>query len=830
MTGPPVSGSPDGGSLEGGSRDRGGQGSVPAPLTAAVFHELLDELRALEDRLFLPDVPLDELSVLEGYKWIFSILAVGLDAHVWADPARPRFVDIVGPYRKWGGDNADAFYQYAPIDPDRTYVVTGAQGRRRLPVAHRVRRTRRTGATPSASSGTVNDRALDIADDGTFSVVLSPDPTTGPGSSSSPTRCAPSPATTWPTRSEGAGRSGTSKRVDPPATRREDDADLARRFRAARHLGARPGRASSPSRSASPNTVDEPYRVPSQTFGWAAGDAAYAMGSYELGEDEALVIEGRSPACAFWNVCLWNQFLHTYDYAYERVTLNGDQVVYEPDGSWRLVVAPRDPGHPNWISTAGHSRGRIWFRGSSPRPPRPGPRPGSSPVRPISPGSARERPPGARSSSTTSPHPRFTPEIDAAARRPGRRGARLPARARRPVRRGGRADRARRLRRRRLPRPPRRSCAAPCATEAGPEPAGRRQLVQPAAPAPQEPAAHPGPADAAIPRSTTSRSSGPSSSAGCPARARPISTTSSAPIPALRSLPYWESLEPVLAEAETPGPGEPDPRLGRTAFALDMLDQAMPYFKRMHEMTVDHVHEEIQLLAIDVSTMLFETQALMPSWRDHFRAEDQTPSYRVPAHRAEGPAVAAGRHPVGPQVTAAPRAVRPAGGDVPRRHLRRHPPRPGVGDRVDGHHDRLHRPAWPSSTSTRWPSAATGRRAVEDLFRACADDRDLLPADRSIDVRFHEFMADDIGHGRADLRRGRPALHRRRPRAPWRRSWPPTPAAATARRVPARGARHRPGRASPGPRRLHRTVRGAARGPPLLSGQPRRRPARYCSP
>ena len=42
-----------------------------------------------------------------------------------------------------------------------------------------------------------------------------------------------------------------------------------------------------------------------------------------LDADEALVIEGRSPPCAFWNVCLWNQFLHTYDYAYERVTLNG---------------------------------------------------------------------------------------------------------------------------------------------------------------------------------------------------------------------------------------------------------------------------------------------------------------------------------------------------------------------------------------------------------------------------------------------------------------------------------------------------------------------------
>jgi hypothetical protein len=48
----------------------------------------------------------------------------------------------------------------------------------------------------------------------------------------------------------------------------------------------------------------------------------------------------------------------------------------------------------------------------------------------------------------------------------------------------------------------------------------------------------------------------------------------------------------------------------------------------MHEMTPDHAHEEIQLLAIDLSTMLFETTALVPSWRDYYRASDQTPHYR----------------------------------------------------------------------------------------------------------------------------------------------------------------------------------------------------------
>jgi hypothetical protein len=34
---------------------------------------------------------------------------------------------------------------------------------------------------------------------------------------------------------------------------------------------------------------------------------------------------------------------------------------------------------------------------------------------------------------------------------------------------------------------------------------------------------------------------------------------------------------------------------------------------------------------------------------------------------------------------------------------------------------------------------------VERLLRACVRDRDKVPAERSLDVPFHEFMADDVG-------------------------------------------------------------------------------------
>ena len=339
-----------------------GTGTSPpqAPLTAAMFHELIDELARLEGRLHLAETPLDEATVLEGYQWIFSILAVGLDAHVWADADRPRFVDIVGPYRKWGGDNADAYYQYAPIDPTRTYRVRGRRGDA-VYLSLTVYGGPDDGRYSERIVGTVNDRMLDMADDGSFEIILSPHPHEGAWIKLEPDAVCALTRDYLVDPVEGRRVQWRIDAVDPPPTRRQTDADMARRFRAA-ITWLRDQAAIVPIPLGEPNTVDEPYPVPSQTFGWAAGDAAYAMGSYQLADDQVLVLEGRSPACAFWNVCLWNQFLHTYNYDYERVTLNGGQVVYEADGSWRLVIAPADPGHRNWISTAGHQRGRIWFR------------------------------------------------------------------------------------------------------------------------------------------------------------------------------------------------------------------------------------------------------------------------------------------------------------------------------------------------------------------------------------------------------------------------------------------------------------------------------------
>jgi hypothetical protein len=326
-----------------------------------VFAELLAELASLHRRL-IEQLGDDEQTLLEAHRWILSILQVAADVNVWADPARPRWVEIVGPYKKWGGDNADAFYRYAPVDPARTYRVTVRPGDAAY-LSVTVYGGPDDGRYSTRIIGTVNSTQAAPGPDGVLSIVLS---AVEPAEGGAWIRLEPDAvaAITRDYLNDPVGGRPAEWEIaadDPPTRWHERDADQARRYRAAL-TWIREQAGMVPLALGAPNTVDRPFPVPKETFGWAAGDAAYAMGSFDLSPHERLVIRGTSPECAFWNVCLWNPFLHTYNYDYERVTINGAQVDYQADGSWEIVVAASDPGHPNWISTAGHRTGRIWFR------------------------------------------------------------------------------------------------------------------------------------------------------------------------------------------------------------------------------------------------------------------------------------------------------------------------------------------------------------------------------------------------------------------------------------------------------------------------------------
>lgn len=210
--------------------------------------------------------------------------------------------------------------------------------------------------------------------------------------------------------------------------------------------------------------------------------------------------------------------------------------------------------------------------------------------------------------------------------------------------------------------------------------------------------------------------------------------------PALRHLPYWESLEPI------PGPGEdtPQPRRDRCGAGLDLVHTTMPEFRRMHDMTVEHAHEEIQLLANDISGMLFETTYYVPSFAAHYKSHDQAASYayvkrslkamqwlrggtrwvlKSPQHLEQFPTLSA----TFPDATFI----------VTHR------------DPVEVTLSMMTMICYATRMAVTRPDVAqlTGHwlGRIDDLLAGCIRDRDVLPAGQSIDVRFDDFMADERG-------------------------------------------------------------------------------------
>ena len=212
--------------------------------------------------------------------------------------------------------------------------------------------------------------------------------------------------------------------------------------------------------------------------------------------------------------------------------------------------------------------------------------------------------------------------------------------------------------------------------------------------------------------------------------------------PNFRTLPYWESFEPFPLPAEAGM--QPDPRAARMDVAVQVMNMLMPHFVLMHEMTTEHVHEEIQLLANDFSTMFMETLAHVPRWTDYYLAHDQTSTYEYLATQLKAlQFLRGGRR----WLLKSPQ------------HLEQLPVLdkvfPGMAV-VCTHRDpvpvaismvtmlvysaRMHRSRVPVEEI-----AAAWMDRLEIMLAALIRDRGVIAPERSIDVRFADFMADELG-------------------------------------------------------------------------------------
>ncbi len=338
------------------------------------FGELLDTLREIDARYLGPEHGITEArDDADGHRLLMHLVESAVVMQFELDPDHPSWRRIVTPTRKALGDNSDAIYFETPVNPRLTYRVRG-----NLAGAAYTSFTVEAGAVEgrysTRTAGVINDTQFDVGPDGSYELILG-----GPERERN-WLALPDDAAAVITRhyfEEPEPAAADLLRVipltiepleaQPPPAPWDDTSVAAGIRRVTTYLRGRtidqPVRGTAPLPSwvgLVPNVFPAPEMPGDLAF--SAFDAAYSMAPYALGPDEALVVTGRWPECKFANVCLWNRFLQTYDYVNRRVSLNRASTVLEADGSFRMVLAHRDPGVANWIDTEGRPSGQVYWR------------------------------------------------------------------------------------------------------------------------------------------------------------------------------------------------------------------------------------------------------------------------------------------------------------------------------------------------------------------------------------------------------------------------------------------------------------------------------------
>jgi hypothetical protein len=356
-----------------------------APKTTEAFDELIALLGEIRDGYVLDeDRFTDDIDVVEGYRYVTEVMSGMSEFFVEGDPDHPRMASIVNPARKLQGDNPDAIYHFAQVRGDRAYRVFGVRGEESY-ISFTVHSEAADGGFNGRVLSDINDSQFTFAPDGSYEIVFSADK---PADGGNWVQLDPDArmliVRSYFLREQSAQndplvqvRIGIEALGDVPPPPPLDDETLAARLRAGvaflrqttlgQPLPSEPSIA--PFMGKEPNTVGEPWSFRNAGVDAAgAVDIFYSMGKWDLGPDDALVMRGTIPPSRFTNVMLWNRHMQTLEYVHRRSSLNSSQIQYEPDGSYVIVVAHRDPGIPNWLDTGGHRVGTIFWRYLLPDP------------------------------------------------------------------------------------------------------------------------------------------------------------------------------------------------------------------------------------------------------------------------------------------------------------------------------------------------------------------------------------------------------------------------------------------------------------------------------
>lgn len=348
----------------------------PAAADVSAWRDLCRRLADLGELLAGPDFPASPRDRAEGFRHLAEQVVCWLSWSVsHADPHRPAFQRMNDLVTKWGGPNVENVYRHARVDPARRYRIRG-----RMHGCEEFILAVRAGFMHQERWGTlleVTATDLGIEPGAEIDLVLGPVAAIGDGPRAVPLpdgaamvsireyyfdwrpiepavftiECLdPSPD------DQVAGPEALAARLDDAIRAIERSITYWNRY-LVEHREAHP-----------PNDFAPPMQV-------AKGlDAArYAFCFYDLGPDEALVVESPEPDARYWGLQLASlAWFESLDLAGRTTSLNHRQARVDRDGMVRVVVAHRDPGVPNWLDTEGRPAGLLtfrWFWSDEPVPP-----------------------------------------------------------------------------------------------------------------------------------------------------------------------------------------------------------------------------------------------------------------------------------------------------------------------------------------------------------------------------------------------------------------------------------------------------------------------------
>jgi Protein of unknown function (DUF1214) len=349
-------------------------------VSGAAWADFCDTLKSAGSVILGDGEPADPLTRAEGFRYLSRLVRAALQTFVeHDDPRAPVLQRVVHETAKMGADNPDNVYQNASVSGAYEYRLSGRRGTVHfLSFSTQIGHYGRGNGMPP--TGQLDSSELALRADGSFELILS---------CARPARL--EPGQSWLSMSSGTGTLIVRQtRLDPSEQLAELRLERVGGDRAPAPLSPAAldeglqstamlvGGASMLFASWAQMFQSHTNRLPrfdqelSNRFGGLA-DIAYYHSYWRLAENEALLVEATPPKCDHWNFQLNNHWMESLDYRYHRIHLNSHTAALRPDGSFRLVVAHRDPGVPNWLETAGHGFGTMCFRWVRPEgaPPEP---------------------------------------------------------------------------------------------------------------------------------------------------------------------------------------------------------------------------------------------------------------------------------------------------------------------------------------------------------------------------------------------------------------------------------------------------------------------------